>query len=241
MSLPASHYEPVTRRPGVRISVVIPALDEAAVLPATLTALERLGGDLEVIVVDGGSRDETAGIARRMGAACVTAPPGRAAAMNRGAALAGGDALVFLHADTRLPPDAGPRIAAALARPEVVGGCFRLGFDSPSRILALYAFFTRFPFRLFHYGDAAYFVRAEAFRRLGGFREYPLMEDVDLWLRMRRCGRLVVLPSPVVTSARRYERRGALRQQALNTLLVVLFVCGVPPRLLKRLYSANVR
>jgi rSAM/selenodomain-associated transferase 2 len=210
-------------------------------MASTLAAIQALAGDLEIIVVDGGSRDDTVGIARRLGAACVVAPPGRAAAMNRGAALARGEALLFLHADTRLPPDAHLRISSALARPGVVGGCFRLSFDSPRRMLAVYAYFTRFRFRLFHYGDAAYFIRADAFRRLGGYREYPVMEDLDLWLRMRGCGRAVVLPSSVLTSARRYERRGALRQQALNVTLVLLFVLGVDPRRLKRFYAANVR
>ena len=234
------HDGPVPER-ATLISIVIPALNEARVLPSTLAAARTLAGDLEIIVVDGGSSDDTIGIARQLGAACVTAPPGRAAAMNRGAALARGEVLLFLHADTRVPPDARPRIASALARPGVVGGCFRLSFDSSRRLLALYAFFTRFPFRLLHYGDAAYFVRAEAFRRLGGFREYPLMEDIDLWLRMRRCGRVVVLRSSVVTSARRYERRGVVRQQGLNIVLVLLFLLGVHPRRLKRFYDAHVR
>jgi len=225
----------------VKISIVIPALNEASALPSTLAAVQALAGDLEIIVVDGGSSDDTVEVAQRFAAACAAAPPGRAAAMNRGAALARGEALVFLHADTRLPPDAHLAISSALARPGVAGGCFRLSFDSPRRLLAVYAFFTRFPFRLFHYGDAAYFIRAEAFRRLRGFREYPVMEDLDLWLRMRACGRAVVLPSSVVTSARRYERRGVLRQQVLNVVLVLLFVLGVHPRRLKRFYAANVR
>ncbi|MDX6647413.1 MAG: hypothetical protein QOK40_3140 [Miltoncostaeaceae bacterium] len=225
----------------MRITIVIPALNEASVLPSTLAAARALGGDPEIVVVDGGSSDDTPRIARERGASCVAAPPGRAVAMNRGAALAGGEVLIFVHADTRLPPDAGRRIASALAEPDVVGGCFRLSFDSRRRLLSLYAFCTRFGFRLLHYGDAAYFVRAEVFRRLGGYREYPLMEDLDLWLRMRCCGRTVVLPSCVVTSARRYERRGALRQQALNTALVLLFMLGVHPRRLKRFYAANVR
>jgi cellulose synthase/poly-beta-1,6-N-acetylglucosamine synthase-like glycosyltransferase len=157
--------------------------------------------------------------------------------MNRGAALATGDVLLFLHADTRLPADARRRIAGALAHPDVVGGCFRLSFDSSRRALALIAFFTRFRLRVFHYGDAAFFVRREVFRRLGGYRAYPVMEDIDLWLRLRRAGSTVVVPSAVVTSARRFERRGPLRQQALNTALVALFLLGVPPRTLTRFYG----
>jgi len=224
----------------VRISIVVPTLNEARQLPGAIGAIRRLPGDFEVIVADGGSEDRTLEIAREMGVACVSATPSRAAGMNGGSALASGDALLFLHADTRLPRDAHGLIASALARPGVVGGCFRLAFDSPHPLLALYAFFTRFSFRLFHYGDAAYFVRADVFRRLGGYRVQPILEDLDLWLRMRACGRVVVLPAPVLTSARRYQRRGVLRQQVLNTLIVILFLLGRDPRELKRRY-ADVR
>jgi rSAM/selenodomain-associated transferase 2 len=224
----------------MRISIVVPTLNEARQLPGLLAAIRRLPGSFEVIVADGGSEDRTLEIAREMGAVCVSAAPTRAVGMNAGSALATGDALLFLHADTRLPRDAHALVASALSRPGVVGGCFRLTFDSPHPLLALYAFFTRFPFRLFHYGDAAYFVRADVFRRLGGYQPQPILEDLDLWLRMRACGRVVVVPAPVRTSARRYERRGALRQQVLNTVIVVQFLLGRDPRELKRRY-ADVR
>jgi len=221
----------------VKITIIIPTLNEASYLPETLAAARQLPGHFELIVVDGGSTDRTCQIAREMGAACIHAASGRAAGMNRGSALAGGDVLLFLHADTQLPHDSYALIAAALARRSVIGGCFRLSFDSGHPLLALYAFLTRFPFRLFHYGDTAFFIRTGVFRRLNGYRAQPILEDLDLWLRMRACGRIVILAAPVITSSRRYERRGVLRQQALNTLLVLLFLFGVHPRTLKRLYA----
>ena len=218
------------------LSVIIPVYNEAAGLARTLAAVQALPGDVEVLVVDGGSRDDTVEIARRMGLRVSSAPKGRAAQMNHGAALARGDVLLFLHADTVLPADAHALIAAALERPGTVGGCFRLGFDVEHWLLRRLAFMTRFSCRLFHYGDQAFFVRAEAFARLGGFRLYPLMEDLDFWLRLRRLGEAVVLPRAVVTSARRFLENGIVRQQLWNVALVALYLAGVSPETLARFY-----
>jgi hypothetical protein len=125
----------------------------------------------------------------------------------------------------------------ALRDPAVVGGCFRLRFDRDRPALRLYSYFTRFSFRLFHYGDEAFFVRAVVFRRLRGFQPFPIMEDLDFWLRLRRCGRVAIIPTPVVTSARRFVRRGPVRQQLVSLALVLLFLLGVSPYRLKRYYD----
>lgn len=223
----------------MRLSVIIPTLNEGRGIGATLDALRSLDGELELIVADGASSDETVRIAEERGARVVAAPRGRGAQMNAGAAAARGEVLLFLHADTRLPPGAGALIAGALARAEVAGGCFRLSFDRDHWLLGLCAFMSRFPFRFFHYGDQAYFVRAEVFRSMGGFREQPLMEDLDFWLRLRRTGREVVLPSAVVTSARRFVANGTLRQQLRNIALVVLYLCGVSAERAAKMYDVE--
>lgn len=222
----------------MRISIVIPALNEAQCLASTLSALRAMPGDFDLLVVDGGSGDDTMRIARDMTVPVLSAPRGRGAQMNAGAAAAGGEVLLFLHADTVLPPDAHARIAAALRDPDVIGGCFRLSFDRAHPLLRLYSWFTRFRCRLFHYGDQAFFVRADYFRRTGGYRAYPIMEDLDLWLRMVRGGRVAVLDAAVVSSARRFSRVGVVRQQLLNVALVLLFFVGFSPLTLGRFYRA---
>lgn len=220
----------------MKISVVVPALDEAACIAVTLAALRSLPGDFDVLVVDGGSTDDTVRIARESGARVVVGPRGRGAQMNHGASLVDGDVLLFVHADTLLPRDAYARIVDALRSDDVQGGCFRLSFDRNDSLLRCYAFFTRFRFRLFHYGDQAFFVRARYFREIGGYRAYPIMEDLDFWLRMARSSKVAVLGAPVVSSARRYDHCGIVRQQFLNLLLVMLFFLGVSPFTLSRFY-----
>ncbi|MGH7717604.1 MAG: TIGR04283 family arsenosugar biosynthesis glycosyltransferase [Gemmatimonadaceae bacterium] len=218
------------------ISIIIPTYNEAAGIAETLARLRMLDG-CEVVVVDGDSADDTVAIARSLGATVTSASRGRGIQMNHGATLAGGDILLFLHADTRLPDTADALIRAALREPAVIGGCFRLRFDDAHPVLRASAFLTRYSFRLFHYGDEAFFVRREVFEHLGGYRPFPLMEDLDLWLRMRRLGRLAVLAPPVIASARRFRRHGVVRQQLVGTVLVLLFLLGVSPWVLKRYYD----
>jgi rSAM/selenodomain-associated transferase 2 len=223
----------------MKISVIVPTLEEADRLDETLVAARACAEGAELIVVDGGSRDETTEVARRHGALVLQATSSRAGQMNQGAAEAAGEVLLFLHADTRLPRDAGALVEQALRDPAVAGGCFRLEFDSRSFALRPLAYLTRFDFPLLHFGDQAFFVRARAFRDLEGYRPWPLMEDLDLWLRLRRRGRLVVIQEPVVTSARRFLRTGVIRQQLKNGLIVLLFLLGVSPGTLKKLYGGT--
>jgi rSAM/selenodomain-associated transferase 2 len=221
----------------LRISVVIPTANEAARLPDTVAAIRRLPGEFEIIVADGGSTDATVDLAERLGVRVVRCPRGRGRQMNMGAAAATGDVLLFLHADTRLPQSAHHLVTAALDDRGVAGGCFQLSFDRDSPGLRFSAFVTRFSFSLFHYGDSAYFVRTTAFRALGGYRPYPIMEDIDLWRRLRKRARLVVLDAPVVTSSRRFDRHGVFKQQCLGCALLLLFLAGVPPARLERFYG----
>ena len=219
------------------LSIVVPAFQEAGQIGATIDAACALGDAVEIVVVDGGSSDGTARIARQRGARVLQAESrGRARQMNQGAAAATGDVLLFLHADTILPSDAASAIGAILADPEVAGGCFRLKFDDDHMLLRMSSALNRFSFRLFHYGDCAYFVRRSTFEEMGGFRVMPLLEDIDFWLRLNRSNRIVVARSCVLTSARRFREVGVVRQQALATLIVALYMLGVSAPRLARLY-----
>jgi rSAM/selenodomain-associated transferase 2 len=219
-----------------RIGIVIPVLNEAAVLPETLPKLYQVAVDCPVVVADGGSSDGSVEIARRFFHVECCPVAGRGPQMNRGARCHDADVLLFLHADSELPAGWTQHIRHALADPRVAGGCFRLEFDVPRPMLRFYAWFTRFPGRCFHFGDQGFFVRREIFWRLGGFREIPFLEDVDFLRRLRHYGKFVVLPAAVRTSARRFLRHGPVRQQLRNIALFALFELGVSPVQLTRFY-----
>jgi rSAM/selenodomain-associated transferase 2 len=217
-------------------SVIIPTLNEARVIGAAARSLAEVRGEREVIVVDGGSADATAQIARECGLRVVAAPRGRGGQMNAGARAARGDALLFLHADTRLPADALELIEHTLAAPGVCGGHFNLRFDGETREARLLTrLYPRLrPFGLC-YGDSAIFVRREVFEAIGGYREVALFEDCDLYRRLRRAGRFVRLERHAVTSSRRFEGR-FVRTFALWAALQALYWLGVHPNLLARVY-----
>lgn len=219
----------------MRTAIVIPTLDEAPSLAACLAAA-RDGSD-EIVVADGGSADGTRELAASLGARVVTSPPGRGVQLNRGAAAADAELLLFLHADTVLGSGA---VAAARSavRSGAVGGGFRVRFDSPrqvfrlgERIVDLRTRATRLPL-----GDQAQFATRDAFAALGGFREWPILEDLDFALRLRHHGRVAILGPPVVTAARRFVQRGIARTVATNWLIWALYAGGVPPARLARLY-----
>mgnify|MGYP001611875882 CR=1 FL=1 len=220
------------------ISVIIPVLNEASVIAGTLERVLAQEGAHEVIVVDGGSTDETAAIASRC-ARVLPSQRGRARQMNLGASEARGDALLFLHADTLLPQGALAGIERALADPSVVGGRFKVRLDHPGWAYRLVGSSINLRDRLFggFTGDQAIFVRAGVFHALGGYRELPLMEDLDLGKRMTQAGKAVRLPLSVVTSARRWQKNGVLKTIVLMWVLRLLFVLRFPPSRLKKFYG----
>jgi len=192
-----------------------------------------------VILVDGGSDDATIQVAARFSAVRLLASPrGRARQMNAGARAARGDILLFLHADTRLPEGGLGAVSAALDDARVVGGHFDVRFDSPRPVLRMIAFFMNLRSRAsgISTGDQAIFVRREVFETMGGYPDMPLMEDIELSRRLKRRGRLAALPSRVTTSARKWEREGALRTMALMWALRFLYTVGVSPARLHRWY-----
>jgi rSAM/selenodomain-associated transferase 2 len=219
-----------------RISVVIPTLDEAAHVERALASVR--GAD-EVIVVDGGSRDPTAALARSAGARVLSAPCGRGTQLREGALRATGDWLVFLHADTVL--EAGWREALYALPEEVVGGAFRFAIDSPRPAFRAVEWGVAWRCRLFRlpFGDQGLFARRAAYRRVGGFQAFPLMEDVDFVRRLGRTGRLAFPPSKASTSPRRWERHGIVGATLRNWWLLAQFAAGRRPEALARTYDTR--
>jgi rSAM/selenodomain-associated transferase 2 len=222
----------------MRISVVIPILNEEKSIGATLTALLPLKPD-ELIVVDGGSSDGTREICRQFGLEVSSAARGRAAQMNYGAGLAGGEVLLFLHADTRLPPAAFDEIRAALDGSRFVGGHFDVELDGNHWILRVIGAMISLRSRLSKVGtgDQAIFVRRETFQQLGGFPDIPLMEDIAFCRALKRMGDVACLRSKVITSPRRWELDGVWRTILKMWMLKSLYLLGVSPAWLKRFYG----
>ena len=223
------------------LSVVIPTLDEGARIAGRLDEVAAIAGVDEIIVVDGGSRDATVRIASsRLGVRFVNAPRGRARQMNAGAAAARGDVLLFLHADVSLPEDAAWHVEKALRDRSVVAGAFRtwtVPDAGPSRLAPLlHLADMRSRYSSLPYGDQALFVRADAFRKAGGFPDQPLMEDLELSRRLRRLGRIRIVRASVQVSGRRFLARPVYYFLAVN-LFPALYALGVSPSTLKRLYG----
>jgi rSAM/selenodomain-associated transferase 2 len=222
----------------MNISVVIPVLNEEKTIAANLAALMALT-PYEVIVIDGGSADRTREISEQLGAVVITGAPGRARQMNRGAQHATGDILLFLHADTRLPPGAFPDIIAALADPRYLGGRFDVELDGDHWLLKIVGAMINQRSRITKVGtgDQAIFVRREVFARMGGFPDIPLMEDIAFCRALKRLGGIACLRSKVVTSARRWESEGVWRTIIKMWTLKLLYLAGVSPVTLKRFYA----
>ncbi len=215
-------------RPSL-ISAVIPTYNEAAVIEQTIRQFDDLAGNWEILIADSGSGDRTVALASQFDTVVVDAPEGRGLGMNAGAKVATGDILLFLHADTLLPEDAHSLIVNALADPRTSATAFQLRMDRPELRFRLLSTVSkiRFYIQRTFFGDQAIAVRRADFERLGGYREPFLMEDVDLSKRLRRTGRLKMLPAEVTTSARRFERYGVFRTLTMMTVFQLLYAVGV--------------
>ncbi len=226
----------------MRLSVIIPTLDERDLIGAAIDRV-RAGDPWEIIVVDGQSTDGTAAAAETHGARVVVSAPGRGRQMNAAAAVATGDVLLFLHADTALPPEFTRHVAQAMARPDVVAGAFELGIDAPCRALRLIEAAVNRRSRLLGlpYGDQAIFLRASTFREIGGYPEADAMEDFALVRRLRRRGRIAIAPAPVSTSARRWLAGGIWRTTILNQACVAAWLLGVSGRRIASWRAATTR
>lgn len=223
---------------SARISIIIPAVNEAEAIRETLASLEFFKETAEIIVVDGGSRDETIPVAKSFGALVLESARGRGTQMRAGAQAASGEILWFLHADTRPAPDACGQMFEALRETGTVGGNFTICFDGDfkaARFLTwLYPKLRRIG--LF-YGDSAVFVRRDVYEKVGGFRDFPIFEDLDLIRRVGREGRMKNLSAQVVTSSRRFENKNFALVFARWSILQFFYWLGVSPHRLAGWYK----
>jgi rSAM/selenodomain-associated transferase 2 len=223
---------------GVRISVIVPTLNEEGAIVQTIVALQELSPD-EIIVVDGGSTDRTRELVAVRGVRLVVTDGGRARQMNKGAELAKGEALLFLHADTRLPESGLEDIRNALRDPRIVAGRFDVALDGNRWFFRVIGALISMRSRLSQVatGDQGVFVRKIIFQQLGGFPDIPLMEDIALSRMLKRKGKIACLRSRVITSARRWEREGLWSTIVRMWWLKLLYSCGISPHALKRYYG----
>jgi rSAM/selenodomain-associated transferase 2 len=219
----------------MRLAIIVPALDEEETLRRNLPQVAGLGDEL--VVSDGGSSDGTVETARQFGARVVQGGRGRGPQLNRGAAASEAEILLFLHADSLPPPEAVPAIRQAVAD-GAEGGGFQVRFEGGgawmrrgTALVNLRSRLTRLPL-----GDQGQFVTRTVFDELGGYRDWPILEDLDFARRLKRRGRLVILPLSMRTSSRRYLERGIFRTVAVNWLIWLLYAAGVSPHRLARLY-----
>lgn len=220
-----------------RITAVIPVLNEENLIGEVLDSVYA-GHNVEAVVVDGGSNDNTMEVANQRGATVFSAPRGRARQMNAGAMVATGYFLLFLHGDTRLPKDYDSSIRQILANHSVAAGAFRLGIDDDRWSLGLIENLANWRSKCLNlpYGDQGIFVRKDCFIKIVGFPELPLLEDVELVRLLAKEGDIIIAPGTVVTSARRWQGLGILSTTIINQLILLGYWLGVSPNRLARLY-----
>jgi uncharacterized protein len=226
---------------GPLLTVIMPVLNEAAGIQSAVRAARNALPGMRVIVVDGGSSDGTAALARSAGAEIAFSVRGRGLQLAAGAALASTEWLLFLHADTTLPDAAAHIIDDFTRQPGARVATFRLRFDRAGWFLRACCWFTRFDTVFTRFGDQGMLIRADFYRALGGFPAWALFEDVALLQRARRSTRVCSLTAAVTTSARRFEQFGHVRQQWLNARLLCRYLLGTPPDRLAEIYRASAK
>lgn len=233
---------PPSASPPCHVSIVVPVLNEAERIAGFLAHVRQRAPGAEIVVADGGSRDGTPERVAPLADWVLRAPRGRASQMNAGAAAARGEVLWFLHADSELPPQPLPAIFQALRDPRLAGGCFRLRLPSAHPVYRISDRLGNLGVDLFRIalGDHGIFCRRAAFEQVGGYPEVPLMEDAELYRRLGRAGTVRQLRPAITTSPRRYETLGPVRTTGLYALLLSLYVAGVSPYRLERLYRRLV-
>jgi rSAM/selenodomain-associated transferase 2 len=221
-----------------KISVIIPTFNEAENILKFLPELLIIPG-IEVLVSDGKSSDDTINKAKALGARVLSVPGGKALQMNAGAEAAHGDILLFLHGDTRLAPGFASKVRQTLNQPGVAAGGFSLKINGKGYGLRIIEWLANFRSRFLQmpYGDQGIFVTAEIFSAVGKFPELPVMEDFELVRRLKRRGRITILPLAATTSSRRWDKLGLLRTTVINQAVIMGYLLGVNPSKLAMWYG----
>ncbi len=230
----------------VELSIVVPVLHEAETINLFIEHIRALGKKeyYEIIIVDGDPDRDTLNAIKDQDVIKTISPQGRARQMNAGAAVAKGEVLLFLHADTKLPQSALKKIREVLEGSRYIGGAFDLELDTPKRILRFIAWTARVRVRLTHipYGDQAIFMRRDYFNAIGRYKEIPVMEDVELMERIKRLGgKICILRDPVKSSPRKWIRDGIFYTTFRNHVIRILYSLGVSPDRLANLYYKTVK
>jgi rSAM/selenodomain-associated transferase 2 len=220
------------------LSIIVPVLNEAPLISPFLLHARVIAPQAEIIVVDGGSLDDTAELAAPLADRVLVMPRGRAAQMNAGAAIAQGDVIWFLHVDSTLPVAAVADIARLLQNPRITGGCFRLRIQSERWIYRISDSLGNVGVDLFRLalGDHGIFCRRAAFRAIKGYREVPILEDAELYRKLRRTGRVQQLPTFIISSPRAYEKSGPIRTTVTYFAILVLYLLGARIETLYAMY-----
>jgi rSAM/selenodomain-associated transferase 2 len=224
-----------------KISIIIPVLNEAAILAHMIASLPS-ANSIEIIVVDGGSQDNTPEIAKTLGRVkIIQTQPGRATQMNAGALLASGEILLFLHSDTSLPPNFGQWVLQSLSHPQTIAGAFQLQIDGPGVGLRVVEKLVNARSRILGmpYGDQAIFLRRSTFEKIGGYPPLPIMEDFELMRQLQKMGHIDIVPVSAIASARRWQKLGVIKTTLINQLVIVAYFLGIPPHQIATWYRGN--
>ncbi|NEP85172.1 MAG: glycosyltransferase family 2 protein [Okeania sp. SIO3B3] len=225
------------------ISIIIPVLNEVNTITQTIsTAQTAKDKDIEIIVVDGGSNDGTIELIKCLNIQIISSVPGRATQMNCGAKIATGKILLFLHGDTLLPSNFDRMLEDILVKPKIIAGAFELSIRGTTKGLRIVERMVNWRSRYLQmpYGDQGIFLPAKIFQEIGGFPEIPIMEDFELIRRLKKRGQIAIVPTPVFTSGRRWQKLGILKTTFINQIVIIAYLLGVSPQRLARWYRSHI-